>query len=649
LIKQCQAQVIFNPAESNPDTLQKLLRQEPDVYLWGTNIGPSTSLALDAFMGYFSGVDITDPLQSAMALDIIRGAEVTDTDRDVYITRGWNTEIYLAETPQQVDANFEAIFDINSTRPLFGIYLPAPWIRLLVYKKLCRFRERLEGSLFTARATHKNMSRSTRREVEEFIGHDLDQPIFGQDDWQKLYHYHDFKAEGVVEMRQKWYRSQAKPRTYFAMGGSTYDASRFLQDFFLQLTDLVPCTNHKTRLRPNRLYVQDPSTDHLLIYDMSSFTSNMRNQKQFNRELAEFMRGVTVYILDERYGPTSTDLGDLLDQYNDICVDGPYLSYERAPQKCWSGPNTVTRHGSASMLGIFGNLTSCTFAHFLLMTPVIDGPDQDNTAGDDGALVETPLNQPVIPQCLEKVGVCAPDKCYRSDEYGVVCLKRPLHESPPGFDFYDNIVPPNINMTLSYLGIEDDPRYDSHYDDNISLIDRINLVGKDMRRFMMSAYKQKYQDLDKLCEVYEFFTGLVAVSDNHQLCKKLRGPRNLPRNEYILWPVHPRDYDFLSIDPIWMMCSQFTSGIFPKRDTQPCKSSELRLRGDKHVCNSDKRLKLLFTLGYLERDKVVEYMMGPEGVARWYAELFVRIKPEPTLYTYTVLEDIPDELVFDPW
>jgi hypothetical protein len=92
--------------------------------------------------------------------------------------------------------------------------------------------------------------------------------------------------------------------------------------------------------------------------------------------------------VDERIGPVEEDLGDLVLDYAIHCVEKPPLSIERYDP---SFEDITFYHEVASMLGIFGNLMTCTFAHGVVVgmsSPDVDSNQVYNCAGDDGLIPE---------------------------------------------------------------------------------------------------------------------------------------------------------------------------------------------------------------------------------------------------------------------
>jgi hypothetical protein len=558
--------------------------------------------------------------------------------------KGWATEIKLAEDPGSPTVNFISFF-FDSQEPL---HPDVPFNNRHLQSIRYRFRKfKLslieKRPVFYPRANRKNMSRSTRREFEETFQSDISSfPIFGQDDWERVYHETGIKLGGSCEFRQKWTPNIAKPRTYVAMGGKAYEPSRFLQDFFTDLVNIFPATNHITRLRPSRLRisVDDDGKSHYLIYDLSSFTSNSKQQKAFCLCLKEFFKGVIVVVVDERFGPLERDLGELLEEYYDACVDGPEVSYERSIFEDLKNL-TNRKHARASLLGIFGNLMTCTLCHYLILSPCTDSDDTINIAGDDGLVWETLLNKYLIDTCITLVGDYAQDKTYRSNELGAVCLKRPICEIPPILSLQHNIVPPNFGVSLSYLlGENIDPRFDIIFDEELSVEDRVSVVGKDLLRFLESCFELG-ASMEESREVFVGFSKLVAKTlgfyPNHG---------RLVRDRYV-WPLDPSSYEYYSISPLtvyaYVCC---TSLEFHVRRVEEISSKSLQFAGEECSGNSNRRLVLLERLGYLEKKPINQVLEGIASVEMWIG-LQKSKTSAPVLYRYTCVKSIPMYMLFD--
>jgi hypothetical protein len=591
---------------------------------------------------------LQDKILAPILLDILRGSPTDFLSIRQFTDKGWQIEIDLSQTQSFPDLDFQPMFH-PFPRPLHPDLPHNPRSAFKIRNRFQRFRDYYQKEVrwLYPRATHKSMSRSTIRDFESKFGTLVsDDPIFGQDDWERVYHRTGIELEGVVEMRQRWPTGTAKPRTYFAMGGLCYGASRFLQDFFTQLTNAFPSTHHIRRLQPHLLHVPIGDTGHFLVYDLSSFTSNMKQQRSFCAALADYFRGVEVVIVDERYGPLTCDLGDLLDRYNDICVCNPHLSYERSPNHLGWNHELDEEHMNASMLGIFGNLMCCTVAHFLTVSCAVDDPDeQDETAGDDGLIFENILNTVTVHRGIGFVGEFAVEKLYKSTDEGAVCLKRPLFTVGRSLELGDVVIPPCLATCISYLlGRVVDDRYTIIGLEEMGEGERVSTVGKALASFLTQVYNRDDPDLyDRALQTYRGWTRLVQ-----SLVKKSVLSFGIGRLSKYFWPVDPSTYVFFSMsNPYAVHASVYTSSFeyFVRGfiDVDTC--SALRFEGDEVVANSDQRLVLLERLGYLEKTEVTAHYFGPEAVSVLLSTFSKGYLP-PKQYTYKVIECVPDTFLY---
>jgi hypothetical protein len=647
LIKQCQAQYdVIEPITTPTPTLIRLLNSHPDVVVTDLCDGRPMTLALRNFFSFYN-VSVSDPLSSAIILDILRGVEVQHNDYLEAISSGWLKEIRLCLSEATPRCDFRSFFhDVD--RPIHPSLPYNPSSTKRIRSIFRRFREMLilQPIMLYPRATHKNMSRSTRRAFESHFGEgSLDGiAVFGQDDWERVYHDYGIELEGEVEFRQKWYPSGAKPRTYAAMGGTSYRYCRHLPDFFTALVNLFRETNHVTRLRPGRLFIPGSLPAHFRVYDLSNFTSNCREQRSFCLELVEFFTGVSVTVVDEHYGPEERDLGEMLWDYYVHCVDRPLTSLERTPARFGLQDHISYQHGVASLLGIFGNLMTCTLAHFLILSPTVETPEEINIAGDDGLALEHDANEVHLDAAIELVGTVEKTKNFRSDEEGAICLKRPLHQIGSRLELSYNIVPPTVATALSYIAGKDlDPRFNHIGIEDLKPVDRVSLVGVDLLRFLRSCYALKYENVGLITAIFEGFEGAVRSQFNASMeSLRIRWGHNL------FWPIHPGDYDFLAVDPIRLWCIYYTgSRAFHVRERVHLNVWAFREVGDVARCNSNRRLVLLERLGFVEKESISIQLDGLDAADFMY-NLFVnpRFLP-PEVYSYRVIRDIPDYFMYE--
>jgi len=356
------------------------------------------------------------------------------------------------------------------------------------------------------------------------------------------------------------------------------------------------------------------------------------------KSLASFFSEVPVVIVDEHYGPLEVDLGDLLEQYYEICVDQPELTLERCQVEDHSYP---FYHHVASMLGIFGNLMSCTFAHFATLSPFITTFDEYNCAGDDGLIPENIANSSGIDAGIKLVGSYAREKSFRGDEEGAICLKRPFQETIPNPTLLQNLVPPTLATVLLLLSDEQDPRFQRFGDETVG--ESISVVGKDLLRFLRSAHRMRFEEIERLDAVVNGFRYLV---------KKLTGILPTPgfpsRSHPYFWPVTPGSYGFeeFSHDPLFILSLYYS----PDLDTVPVwevrNSDEVEMEcykeGDQWIGNNSRRLKLLEMLGYVKKEEMMRRLeTTAEKTAYWFWRFDTDREHLPSVYLFEISQTIP--------
>lgn len=633
-IKCCQAQKI--PSRDTDSPLLQMILSAGPVYLGLTNPEPFLE-TLQTFESQING-----PVSAAISLDICRSLPLQLPQIDEAILKSWNKEIECCEThPSPSQINWDTIFDpLRHHEPIMPCFPPNEPMAVYVYASLCRWKESLRGRLLYPRATHKNMSRSTRREFEEVTGKDLDNvPIFGQDDWLKLYMDSGIELGGVCEMRTKWYPSGAKPRTYYAQGGESYKYSAHLQNPFSALVNSMTITHHVTRLLPSRLFLRN-ERQHFLIYDLTSFTSRMDEQRHFCRKLAEHCYGVEVFIMDVREGVLSKDLGELLDDYCDHCVEFPKVSYERFPGR--GGDHLISEHAKASMLGIFGNLMTCTFAHGAVLAQVVHSDNEVNVAGDDGVVLEDDERPYLVDLGIRSLGDYEREKTFSSRDDAAICLKRPIHQTGTRLYHGTACIPPNMALYHHLLEGIEDPRYTFMYPD-LSQAEKVSIVGKDLMRFLRSVHRSSWKlddvELGMAVSVAKGFTSLTHMPPEGRL---------MNCGDSLFWPNVPHyPEDLRLFDPMYCLVlaryrGNATISLRERRedvDISDWQPGEVR-QGNKSI-----HLGFLEKLGFLECSKEeLEDLEGDAGFLKLLGRL-TEFSDEPEVSNMLLLKAIPYQLI----
>jgi hypothetical protein len=642
LIKCCQAQKLpHNLLET--DTLHNL----------GIGLLPFTRMYTEypmfEFLNHHPLTDMPPSIFFPAFMDCLRGIPFSDPNETLMAReKSISNEISLSEWDQQTDPliNFSIFFSENPPTNVLHPSLPPIPVQTLhmINTRLRSYRHKIQNSFLFPKYSHKNMSRSTRRDAES---HDInldDVPIYGQDNWIRLYHEEGIKLGGVCEIRQKIYPANLKPRTYYAMGGEVYDKCRHLSSILIDLCDMFMPTHRLYKLRVDRLTrvsdYEEPE-EHYHVYDLSSFTSNFTNQRAFTRCLQEFFRGVIVEVVDEHIGPISRDLGDLFEDYIHVCSEYPRVSYERFG---YDGDMEFP-FGSGSLLGIFGNMPLANLAHFLIMFSVIVDEAKLCVAGDDGAVFTNGANGYDIYQAIHLVGDCVAEKTFDSFEEAPIFLKRPLliSQETGQLALALAFIPPCV--ATSFLTMSDrnyDDRY-VQYPSYAPLSVRVSKIGVDLLRYLSSIFMKAERsfDLTQVAAIYEGYCKLVL-----RLCGSYPSFGVGGYGRYT-WPAHPLSYEFFDIHPLsFIHMYGEVSAKRLKHHERVVLDVEWLFEGASIRCNMTKALKLACTFGYMEAEMAYVELEGEE-LRRYEMMLFGGIagRPPPAVYEIRVIKDMPEWII----
>lgn len=256
-------------------------------------------------------------------------------------------------------------------------------IHKVLHSMFLRSKFQLEGKIIYPKVSKKTIG----KEAQEIAEWKLLHPVWGSErrervqtikDVEQVYHRTGEILEGPVEMRVAWKYNDLKPRVYYAQGPSAYARSKFIQPVFnviLDCFDFVHRHNRYSLPEDRELSISDL----LVIYDYSSFTSNLEAIKDFTRQLAEFFVGTQVILVDTWTGPRVADLRDLLIEYTEHCNESSVFDAQRVLER----DHPVLLQHTCGMLGIPGNISSCTLLHGLHLCIIVESILRCRCIGDD--------------------------------------------------------------------------------------------------------------------------------------------------------------------------------------------------------------------------------------------------------------------------
>jgi len=273
-------------------------------------------------------------------------------------------------------------------------------------------------------------------------------------DLECLYVQEGIKVGGPCEVRRSWKTNDLKPRLYYANGGDSYFASRYMKALAVFLMESLESTEMRHRQQPteylNLLYEDDPF---VITWDLTSFTTNISELKFYLWNIArilenEYGDSAIIPLLDIREGLVMTPLWELLDNYNEQANVQPAFDVSRLEDFIDAGGNPVRRQQNSGMLGVPGNIGFSTSLHGFIAASVV-GSQHCVCVGDDAiALSRVPEE---LMDTIETLGKIQREKFAMMGpstgqiEFGRF-LKRRLTRSEDGLslDFLFNLPVPSF-------------------------------------------------------------------------------------------------------------------------------------------------------------------------------------------------------------
>jgi hypothetical protein len=568
---------------------------------------------------------VSSPMLSGFFLSACLSAPYSYQDvLDIKSAMMWKEVSVMESTPRHPSIDWTALNTIDT--PLHPDMKPSPETNRRIRSSLRQWLHRCQSSVLYPSMGIKSVSFETRNELENSINAEL--PNECDVTSSMIEHYYSRSGillGGGCEMKQRWYPTQASPRTYFAQGGQAYHSSKYLRDPFNWLCDSFHPTNRYSRVSPSGIPVNLLEED-VFIYDLTSFTSLFHEQRSFLEYLASITMEENVTIFDSFYGPTTTSLGSLINDYISNNLVSPSYTTRIGILTCLE-----LHHSIAGFLGVFGNLATCTFPHGVCLSTVYDNPDQCWCAGDDAGTKEklTTCGKDTY-TTAKLLGVLAEEKVFRASESGAIALKRPIDVQHGMLYQHQNVLWPVFSILC-----DSDPRYNLPEERHTT--DRITgaLVS-----FLKSCQTIPLSPSD-IEFAYQFFESFY---------RRFRLPMSgwyPPLTGYFPWKTTiPRmDRSVFGKDPLHVLIDSFFGTEYITSISEECPwDREIPHLNESFTCNSERHLTYLERLGYLSKEILTCVIPGVEGLkrARQDVDMPQEIRP---LYQYTVVETVPEHLM----
>jgi hypothetical protein len=586
---------------------------------------------------------ITSPYLSGLVSMLIRnvGWENTDSVEETFES-SLEKEIQAAmEVYRPVSLYWDAVMSHDSqTRRTSSLHPSYPVDSTLndqVYQSLNHARCLLEGRTIYPQRSKKTMGKAAvehMRHVVRVMGLDFE-PTGMLMDAEVLYHKYGLMLDGPTELRSAWKYSQIKPRIYYARGPDVYFASRYIQTVFNTLLDALPTVHRRQRFIISSMVLEPGSR--FFIYDYESFTSLLEEVKNFNLALIRFLRGTMVTIIDTHIGPVEHDLGEIMEKYHEVCSN--YPSFD-AGQISWRPSREMKEpvmiHHTCGMLGVPGNISSCTLAHGIHLIAVL----QDlgcKVAGDDaaGATLEGP---PEILEMLQNIGRVNAEKVESWDE-GIVeeedqIIDQSWHYLKRPVDRLDNRVSAGFQYVWPSIAVYYGIRDEFHANPTVDIDVRCRRMSNTLHGFAVQLRRYPIRPSeDEMEYISRFFS--ILKQDLYKVAAKYDQLHSMS--------ILPSTIE-VSLDmDAWMSEIGWTAvkiqRLVPEHGLEPFDSSQ-EIYG-----TMTQALRLATDLGYTEPEQITELVFPKDHVER-FERLLLKMPPERDfLYKYYIDPSCPVWLI----
>lgn len=335
---------------------------------------------------------ISDPITMGFLSTAIRSAPYVDyTSVQEVKDKSIFTELQAAIRPSSnAELDYRALFDLDRKARNVRLFpnLPLdPLVHAQLHSAFMQSKKTLEGHIFFPAMSEKTIGDDARETASWGCELGIDQlysmgEIKSTADVERFYHLWGVELHGIVEVRSAWRYNILKPRVYYAQGPDCYHASKYIQEVFNIILDHFEVVHRYNRYERPIDQINSPS-DRLAIYDYSSFTSSLDEVKRFTCALASFYQDIQVVLVDSYSGPITANLGQMLLHYNDVCN----LSADFDVTKVLDLEDRLFLRHTTGMLGIPGNISSCTLLHGIHLIVAIGGIYLGRCVGDDALAI----------------------------------------------------------------------------------------------------------------------------------------------------------------------------------------------------------------------------------------------------------------------
>jgi len=562
------------------------------------------------------------PVLSALLQLLAKGSPLTETQQSELRQASANKEfIVLDSTPRESVIDYSCFFGDYET-PIDTDIPPNPAMASRVHKSIDDWIKVCRSRILYPRLSSKTVSHDTTLNAWEALkdlGLYQDEEVT-QIDLEWIYHTFGIEVTGACEMRQRFYISELQPRTYFASGGDAFRYTKYAATLGNLLADSLPCSEKHACTNPTRLLI--PSRGSAVIYDLTTFTSNLHEHWSFLDALSKYCKGSIVRTMDAVHGLVDRDLGDLVAQLRDLHRYAVYTTGRVFPV------TTRSRHHVAGFLGVYGNITTAKFLHAAVVLQVHHTTDELNVVGDDG--ISGTTDPPRTVGAVQHLGTLEESKVYVTSEAGCIHLKRPVRQLGSRCIQSPVVNLPSLEYTLHKQNV------DSRYGDLAKMTknERRTGAGSNMLRCLQSLTRVPMTEEDQEL-VYSLLHWAYIDSGI-----PIEGHVPQVTGDFSYGFVPRLDRKELMLDPIENTIAHMYSGT-AHLDFREHRAVTMSYdNGSQFSGNISPHLTYLCKLGYVNKTPTRVLYTGEVGYQLLIKEY---VNPDPVVYTFTVIKDIPTQ------
>lgn len=399
LLSICRCQ---STPTSNSKINKHVIRTFPE-YRANTIVTPSgdvlsLSTIVDGLQSY-----ITNPITNGFLQMVIKAIALEDEDVERAIEETYAKEIVASQERRYTPTiDLTPILMNNPTRRHYPLlrnwtyYNPS--IHQYIFHSLKSAIPILSRQHYFPNYGSKLLPETSSKQFQELqshLGFNFERSTLGV---EKVYSRSGESSEGPTEMKHAFAYNDLRPRVYFSRGATHYCHSKYIQEIFNRIISVFPSIHKFERFHISKLELNNGEI--FMIYDYSTFTTNLQSLSEFLLGLSEFYKGVEITVIDTFQGPTIIDLGEYLLQYTVNCNSLP--EFETFFGSTDGEP--ITYQSGAGLLGIPGNITSSTLWHGIILMVLIQSILAKIVGDDAGGVLPDGDKPEVLVNGLKEFG-----------------------------------------------------------------------------------------------------------------------------------------------------------------------------------------------------------------------------------------------------